>query len=208
MKNLSKAILAVMKDVKGIDKSMTVGSGNFKYQGVPDQQVKKIIGESMQRNGLCLLPIDIEATTEMDVWEESYNGKNTRKRQVFTTVKAKYLLMHESGESQEICGYGHGVDSQDKAAGKATTYALKYALLYSFIVPTGKIDDSDNTHSEEIAKPQPAKAKEETDNRSWLSEKQLSVIISRIEKGEVKLKQDTQTHFKMRPEQLKKLQES
>jgi hypothetical protein len=153
MKNLATAILSVMKEVKGIDKTMTVGTGSGSYKGVPDQEVKKIIGEAMQKNGLCLLPIGIEAQTKVERWEEEtfYNGKSNgmkQKQSVFTEAKTKYLLLHESGESMEISGYGHGVDSQDKGAGKATTYALKYALLYTFLVPTGKIDDSDNDHSE------------------------------------------------------------
>jgi hypothetical protein len=58
----------------------------------------------------------------------------------------------------EIAGYGHGTDPQDKAAGKATTYALKYALLYTFLVPTGDIDDADKTHSDHHATPPPATA--------------------------------------------------
>jgi hypothetical protein len=57
-------------------------------------------------------------------------------------------------ESIEIVGYGHGIDTQDKSAGKATTYALKNALLYSFLVPTGAIDDTDKTHSNDIEAPQ------------------------------------------------------
>jgi hypothetical protein len=162
MKNLAIAILNVMKDVKGIDKSMTVGTGNSSYKGVPDQEVKKIIGESMAKNGLTILPIGIEPTTKIERWEEEtfYNGKSNglkTKQSVFTEVKTKYLLLHESGESMELQGYGHGVDSQDKGAGKATTYALKYTLLYTFLVPTGKIDDSDNDHSDnkEVPKTQP-----------------------------------------------------
>jgi len=51
------------------------------------------------------------------------------------------------------------VDSQDKGAGKATTYALKYALLYTFLIPTGKIDDADNSHSDETPAPPPQKVK-------------------------------------------------
>src|SRR5690606_4653123 len=35
----------------------------------------------------------------------------------------------------------------------ATTYSLKYTLLYTFLTPTGKIDDADTTHSEEIQTP-------------------------------------------------------
>jgi len=164
MENLAKAILCVMKDVKGIDKTLTVGSGNSSYKGVPDQEVKKILGESMAKNGLCVLPIEIDEQTQIDRWEEvdTYSKEIPKpmkqKQSVFTKVKTKYLLLHESGESQVIVGYGHGVDSQDKGAGKATTYALKYAMLYSFFVPTGKIDDTDTDHSDskEIAvKPQP-----------------------------------------------------
>lgn len=155
-KNLATAIIAVMKDVKGIDKNMKIGTGGSSYNGVSDQDVKKIIGDSMARNGLCILPIEVSAKTDTSRWEEVSNGYTKQKQSTFTEVSTKYLLMHESGESQIIAGYGHGVDSQDKAAGKATTYALKYALLYSFLIPTGKIDDADNTHSDEI--PVPIKA--------------------------------------------------
>lgn len=153
--SLAKAIIAVMKEVKGIDKSMTVGTGQSSYKGVPDQEVKKIIGDAMAKNGLTMLPIDVEAKTEVSRWEETYQGQVKQKQSVFTEVHTKYLLLHESGESQIISGYGHGVDSQDKGAGKATTYALKYALLYSFLVPTGKIDDADTTHSDQHESPKP-----------------------------------------------------
>ena len=151
---LAKAIIEVMKSVKGIEKSSTIGSGNNSYKGVSDQEVKKIIGEAMTKQGLCILPINISANTKVDRWQESYQGQDPRMKQsVHVEVTTKYLLLHESGESMEIAGYGHGVDSQDKAAGKATTYALKYALLYSFLVPTGKIDDADAHHSDNIQTP-------------------------------------------------------
>lgn len=154
MKNLAKAIVSVMTEVKGIEKSMTVGNGPGSYQGVPDAEVKKIIGESMAKNGLTILPISIDPKTEVTRWSEesTYNGKTTakQKQSVFTQVVTKYLLLHESGESLELAGYGQGVDSQDKGAGKATTYALKYALLYAFLVPTGKIDDTDAIHSDDL----------------------------------------------------------
>jgi hypothetical protein len=150
MKNLAKAVLGVMNDVKGIDKTMNVGTGQMSYKGVPDQEVKKIVGQSMQKNGLVLLPISIDAKTKVNEWEEETQYGLKRKQSVFTEVVTKYLLLHESGESIEVSGYGQGVDSQDKGAGKATTYALKYALLYLYLIPTGKIDDADSTHSNDI----------------------------------------------------------
>lgn len=151
MENLTKAVIKVMQTVKGIDKSMTVGTGSYSYKGVPDQEVKKVIGEAMAENGLAILPVNVQPTTRIERWEE-----NDKIRQmIFTEVITEYLLLHVSGESVILKGYGHGTDNQDKAAGKATTYALKYALLYSFLVPTGKIDDTDNEHSD--SKPVPQK---------------------------------------------------
>lgn len=151
--NLAKAILSVMKEVKGIEKSMTIGSGQSAYQGVPDKEVKRIIGESMVKNGLTILPIGIEPKTEISRWEEQTQYGTKQKQSVFTEVRTKYLLLHESGENTVLEGYGHGVDTQDKGAGKATTYALKYTLLYAFLVPTGKIDDADNQHSDQHETP-------------------------------------------------------
>lgn len=153
MVNLAKAIIKVMKDVKGVEKSMTVGSGNNSYKGVADKEVKEAYNKAMVDNGLCILPIEVDPTIHISRWEEETNYGKKQKQSVFTEVKTKYLLLHESGESKEITGYGHGIDSQDKGAGKATTYALKYALLYTFMTPTGKIDDADNTHSDDIKQP-------------------------------------------------------
>lgn len=152
---LHTAILNVMYEVKSIDKGMTVGSGNNSYKGVADKDVKYIIGQSMTRNGLTCVPIDMQPTLQVNEWEQEWNGNKQRKQSVFTTVICKFQLTHaKTGESIVICGYGHGVDPQDKGAGKATTYALKNALLYTFLVPTGQIDDTDNTHSKEIEVPQ------------------------------------------------------
>lgn len=155
--NLIKAIIAVMNDVKNVEKNLTVGDGQGSYKGVSDKDVKHKVGEAMAKAGLTIVCTDIQETLRIERWVDNY-GKP--KQQIFTEVKNTYLLMHESGESIEVKGYGHGIDSQDKSAGKATTYALKNALLYTFLVPTGSLDDTDNTHSDNLPTPpasQPAK---------------------------------------------------
>tara|TARA_R110001592_G_scaffold102342_2_gene289036 strand:+ start:882 stop:1478 length:597 start_codon:yes stop_codon:yes gene_type:complete len=153
MKNISKAIIAVMQEVKGMEKKSVVGSGNHKYNGTKDQDVKEVFNETLAKNGLCIVPTDIEERTEVNRWEESTDYGVKQKQSVLTVVKTKYLLLHTSGESIELAGYGHGVDAQDKGAGKATTYALKNCLLYTFLTPVGKIDDTETTHSAEIPQP-------------------------------------------------------
>jgi hypothetical protein len=159
MKNIAKAIIQVMKEVKGMEKNSNVGSGRNSYNGTKDQDVKEVFNDALAKNGLCILPIDIQEETQLDRWEQEYNGQKQQKQSVFTKVKVKYMLLHESGESIELSGYGHGVDPQDKGAGKATTYSLKNCLLYTFLTPVGKIDDTETTHSENIPTPQPVKKK-------------------------------------------------
>jgi hypothetical protein len=150
IKELVDAIIKVMADVKGIEKNLTVGTGASSYKGVADKDVKNIVGESMEKNGLVIIPTGIDETTHIESWDETGQYGTKKKQSVFTKVTTTYLLCHTSGEWCELKGYGHGVDSQDKSAGKATTYALKYALLYTFLVPTGKIDDADSVHSDTV----------------------------------------------------------
>jgi len=154
MKNIATAIIKVMAEVKGMEKNSKVGTGQSSYDGTKDQDVKEVFNNALQKNGLCILPIDIQETTQIDRWEESSQFGIKQKQSVFTKVNVKYMLLHESGESIELAGYGHGIDTQDKGAGKATTYALKNCLLYTFLTPVGKIDDTDLNHSNDIEVPQ------------------------------------------------------
>jgi hypothetical protein len=153
MKNLIKAVLCVMDECKGIEKSLNVGTGNSSYKGVSDKDVKLKVGESMRKHGLIILPTGVKPNTQVNTWEENTQYGVKQKQSVFTEVITEYMLAHESGESVNLVGFGHGTDTQDKSAGKATTYALKYTLLYSFLVATGHIDDADNTHSDDIPTP-------------------------------------------------------
>lgn len=147
---LVDAVIAVVKEVKNIDKNLKVGEGNMSYKGVADKDVKSEIGQSMAKNGLSIFPTKIEPKTTITPFVDQY-GKP--KQKVFTEVLVTYLLTHKSGQFITLQGFGHGDDPSDKAAGKATTYALKYTLLYTFLVATGQIDDTDKTHSNDAVVP-------------------------------------------------------
>lgn len=137
----------------------------------------------------------------MDRWEEEseWQGKTSvkTKQSIFTEVEAKYLLLHTSGESLELCGYGQGVDTQDKGAGKATTYALKNTLLNMFLIPTGV--DTDNTHSDEYDVPPkaPQKPQYPEDDRAWFNDKDLIAMKASLEAGEVFSKSAIKTDYKI-----------
>ena len=189
MKNLAKAVISVMKAVKGMEKNSNVGSGKNSYNGTKDQDVKEVFNEALANNGLCILPIGVEEETQIDRWEEvdpwsKSVPKDMKTRQsVFTKVTTKYLLLHESGESQELAGYGHGVDPQDKGAGKALTYALKNTLLYTFLTPVGRIDDTETTHSSEMTvKSLPKEALKQSQYDTIIESKNIAHITHFLEK--------------------------
>jgi hypothetical protein len=192
---LYKAIASVMKDVKGIDKSMTIGTGSNAYKGISDKDVKSVLGKAMNEHGLIMLPKSYDTVMRLDRWEEvdPYSKSNPKdkktKQSVFVEVKAVYSLIHvETGQSVDIPAYGHGVDSQDKAAGKATTYAMKTAALYAFFVPTGAIDDTDNNHSNELETPKakttpPANTPAPAAKKKVETEEQFTALVEWVQSG-------------------------
>ncbi len=147
--NIAKAILEVMKEVTNIEKKMNVGSGSFTYKAISDSMVRSQIKDAMVKNGLIIVPTGVSAKTTTDRWDEA--GKS--KQSILTEATTTYLLIHESGESIPLAGYGQGVDTQDKGAGKATTYALKNVLLDTFLVIKGEDMDTDKTHSNDLPVP-------------------------------------------------------
>lgn len=159
MNNIAKAILEVMKEVTNIEKSMNVGTGESSYKAISDSMVRSQIKDVMIKNGLVIIPTGVTASTKVDRWEEEdkYSKSEPKakksKQSILTDAHTKYLLIHESGESLELAGYGQGVDSQDKGAGKATTYALKNVLLDTFLVIKGEDMDTDKNHSDDLPVP-------------------------------------------------------
>lgn len=137
-KGLHAKILAVMNEVNYIQKDMRVPVGGSGYKAVSETKITSVVRQSMIRHQLTLLPIHQVVT------------HNPAKRNV-SQVEITYRLTDaESGEHIEIVSAGEGSDSQDKAIGKALTYAYKYALLRTFAIPTG--EDPDQISSEEITK--------------------------------------------------------
>jgi hypothetical protein len=204
MENIAKAIIAVMKEVKGMEKNSKVGTGASTYNGTKDQDVKEVFNEAMAKNGLCILPISIEPKIQIDRWNEETQYGLKPKQSITTEVNTKYLLLHESGESVQLAGYGQGIDSQDKGAGKATTYALKNCLLYTFLTPVGKIDDTDTTHSEQIPTPPTAQPSQNND-KPWITDKQVEAMVERIKSGEQGIIDKAKAAFKISKANMEKL---
>ena len=76
----------------------------------------------------------------------------TKGNQIVLRIETTYRFVNIENPEEfiEITTYGDGIDTQDKAVGKAMTYADKYALLKAYKIITG--DDPDQEHSPDTAK--------------------------------------------------------
>ena len=122
-KNLASAVCAVMKDVRHVTK--TGRNDHHKYNYASDADLLIALQPAMAVHGLILLPADV-----------AWSNSGDRVDLIMT-----YELCHTSGESRRVQAAGSGIDKQDKAAYKAQTGCLKYALRQAFLIPTG--DDAE-----------------------------------------------------------------
>lgn len=155
--SLYEKIYNVMVATQGLEKKLEVGKGTNSYKAVGEAEVLNMLKPLFKEYKLIIFPIDGELTETNANWEHtsSYNNveKTETKTRNVTQLKVKFKIVDiESGESEILCGFGNGADSQDKGSGKAFTYAFKTMLSKSFMLFSG--EDTDNTHSDDIYKPQ------------------------------------------------------
>ena len=100
-------------------------------------------------------------------------------------LKVKYKIVDiDTGESETLVGFGNGADSQDKGAGKASTYSYKNMLSKTFMLFSG--EDTDNEHSDDIDKRNTAKTKSKQEEIRELgcipiNEEQISTLRKALE---------------------------
>ena len=132
--NIYQRIKAVMEDIQYLAKDDQVSFGTTKYKAISEEKVTTAVRASMIKNGLVMYPATQDIIREGQI----------------TTVNVTYRMVNidNPDEQIQIASSGQGSDTQDKGSGKAMTYAFKYALLRTFMIPTG--EDPDKISSAEL----------------------------------------------------------
>lgn len=148
--NIYKRMLAATSEISRVAKNLNVGFGKSSYKAVGEADVLAAVKPIEEKYGIYSYPVDrqiIESGVLESVSE--YNGEKTTKKQFQMRVSTVYRFVNVDCPEEfiDITTYGDGVDSQDKAPGKAMTYADKYALLKAYKIMTG--DDPDQNASGE-----------------------------------------------------------
>lgn len=144
--NIYEKIHQVMQDIQYLQKDGFVETGNGKgYKAMTDEKVASTLRPALLKARLVILPVSMETErTDEDITDKFGNVKKNR----VTDCSVTYRIFDIDNPSDyvDVVSSGTGVDTQDKGIGKAMTYARKYMLLNSFLIPTG--NDTDDISSD------------------------------------------------------------
>ena len=121
------------------------------YKAVSEVDVLNAVKPIENELGIYSFPISRTVIeTDILVNTKVWNGQETETKNLFMRIETVYRFVNvdKPEEYIDMVSYGDGVDSQDKAPGKAMTYADKYALLKAYKIQTG--DDPDANSSGEL----------------------------------------------------------
>lgn len=148
--NIYEKLAAITAELNTVAKNLKVGEGRSAYKAVGEADVLAAVKPLEAKYKVYSYPcarrvVDNDVITTKKV----YNGQESESSKFYMRVETTYRFVNaeDPAEFIEITTYGDGVDSGDKAPGKAMTYADKYALLKAYKIITG--DDPDQAASED-----------------------------------------------------------
>ena len=150
VKNIFEKLLAITSEIGNVNKNLVVGEGKAQYKAVGEADVLKAVKELEKKYGIYSYPYDRKIVDSSILQtEKEFKGEVKRGNQIFLRLETTYRFVNieKPEEYIDIKSYGDGVDTQDKAPGKAITYSDKYALLKAYKMITG--DDPDQNASPE-----------------------------------------------------------
>lgn len=146
--NIYEKMSAAMAEIARVPKNMVVGTGKNQYKAVAEADILKAVKEAESKYKIFSYPLEHTVVESKSLISKNDYGE---KESQFVRVKAVYRFvnMEDPKDALEVTAFGDGVDTLDKAPGKATTYADKYALMKAYKVETG--DDTDRSASDDLS---------------------------------------------------------
>jgi hypothetical protein len=140
--NIYEKLLKITEELKKVKKNLTVGSGSYGYKAVGEMDILNAVKPLEIQYGVYSYPMDRKVITS-----EILTAKDKTKFFMRVETTYRFVNVEKPSEFVDQVSYGDGVDSLDKAPGKAMTYSDKYSLMKAYKIMTG--DDPDQNHSKD-----------------------------------------------------------
>ena len=149
--NIYEKMSLITTEMAVIEKNLKVAvNAKNSYKAVSERDVLDNVKPLEAKYRVYSYPLKREITDKDTLVKETeYNGNITRTNTLFMRLNTIYRFINidKPDEYIDIDTFGDGLDTGDKAPGKAMTYADKYALMKAYKISTG--DDPDKEASPE-----------------------------------------------------------
>lgn len=177
--NIYQRISAVSAEVGKVAMTLNVSTGNGSYKAISINDVVDNLIPVVTKYRLAILPGEKEIIEQAQIKTTSKYGE---KVQFYIRLKATYTVVNIDKPEEKVSavGFGDGIDSGDKATGKANTYARKYALIDLFNLSKG--DDPDREASQEYQKIETATAEQISKIQTLYNADEIATMLKRMRK--------------------------
>lgn len=151
--NIYEKLSAITVELQTVAKNLTVQtSTKSAYKAVSERDILDAVKPIEAKYKVYSYPCDREVIESNLLESENQNGKKTT---LMTRIKTVYRFVNieKPDEYVETTVFSEGMDAQDKGAGKAMTYADKYALMKAYKISTGDDPDIEASKDEHYQKP-------------------------------------------------------
>lgn len=142
--NIFRRMSDVTEEIGTIPKNLVVGFGRNQYKAVAEKDILSAVKKAERKYGIYSFPVGRKILNAENITDSE--GRITRNVRIEATYR--FVNMDDPNDYVDVVGYGDGVDSLDKAPGKALTYADKYCLMKAYKIETG--DELDAEASDDI----------------------------------------------------------
>lgn len=147
--NIFERVALITAEIGSVTKDLKVGEGEKSYQATSEGSVLSAVKPLEEKYRVFSYAVTREKETQIIEKEYTWNGQQRKIRLVKVDITATYRFVNIDNPKEyiETISYGTGLDTGDKAAGKAMTYADKYALMKMYKISTGNANDPDSYSS-------------------------------------------------------------
>lgn len=146
--NIYERMSAITQEITAVAKNLNVGFGKSQYKAVGEADVLAAVKPIEAKHGVYSYPLKREIVDTAILESQKQDGSISKSQFLRVATTYRFVNVDDPTDYIDIDTYGDGVDTQDKAPGKAMTYSDKYALLKAYKIITG--DDPDQNASEEL----------------------------------------------------------
>lgn len=174
--NIFQRMANATNEIQTVAKNLDVKvSENNTYKAVGERDILDAVKPIEFKHGIYSYPIKRTILNNEVIESETKYGTKKQIHYLIETVY-RFVNVDDSNDYIETISYSDGIDTGDKAMGKAMTYGDKYALMKAYKISTG--EDPDQEPSTEIKEVKATPKQIQTLKKYYVGENLIKLLNS------------------------------